>query len=397
MPIEATPPKSLSPVEPFKSDTIPTIYELRESLQVEEEYRDDVVRHMSVMEQQTRSDPGMMSMQPELQWHMRPYLLDFLIESHLGLQLAQETLFLAVNIADRYSSMRVVFKRHYQLVGCTSLWIASKYSDKKNKVPTLDELKLICCNAYESHMFTQMELHILHTLDWSIGHPTVDLYLDLCFGNIKPQDITCAQSARHISLYLCENALYCKELVSFLPSVIAKSAFKLGLLFLTMGNMPFKANDEEEALCIDVMSRACTKPTSCLERKYSLPEYSSAMRYIREFNEHQLLHQQHEVDYDTSVGSLATPAPTPTKNRDDYFSIKREGRDARYLTPESSPTRSTMGESTSEDQNIIVITTTADMRHGEYESLLAEGSEDDDDCMEDEDISTVIYDTNSLG
>lgn len=377
---------------------------------MEQEYRNDIIAHMATMEKLTQSDPNMMNVQPELEWHMRPYLLDFLIESHLGLQLATETLFLAVNIADRYSSMRVVFKRHYQLVGCTALWIASKYSDKKNKVPTLEELKLICCNAYETHMFTQMELHILHTLDWSIGHPTVDLYLDLCFGNIKPQDTACAENVRHISLFLCENALYCKELVAFLPSVIAKSAFKLGLMFLTMGNMKFEAADEEEALCIQIMSQVCSRPTECLERKYSRPEYSSAMRYIHEYAYHneQLPYpckQEAEEEHDAAIASLATPAPTPSKkhNNGEYFSIKRETHnDTRYLTPESSPSTSlceSRDDDDTHDHSIIVVTTSADMRDGEYDSLMAEDSDDDDDydCIQPpphhhhhQDMSTVM-------
>ena len=62
---------------------------------------------------------------------MRPYLVDFLIEAHAAFQLLPETLFLAVNLLDRYCSKRVVYKRHYQLVGCAALLIAAKYGDRK--------------------------------------------------------------------------------------------------------------------------------------------------------------------------------------------------------------------------------------------------------------------------
>jgi hypothetical protein len=67
---------------------------------------------------------------------MRPYLLDFLIEAHQYFQLLPETLFLTINLLDRYCSRRVVYKRHYQLVGCASLPIAAKYGDRKDRVPT---------------------------------------------------------------------------------------------------------------------------------------------------------------------------------------------------------------------------------------------------------------------
>ena len=62
---------------------------------------------------------------------MRPYLIDFLIEIHSQYRLRPETLCLAVNIADRYTSKRIVYKRHYQLVGCAALWIAAKFEDAK--------------------------------------------------------------------------------------------------------------------------------------------------------------------------------------------------------------------------------------------------------------------------
>jgi hypothetical protein len=69
-------------------------------------------------------------MQREIQWFMRPYLIDFLIEAHSAFSLLPETLFLTVNLLDRYCSKRVVYKQHYQLVGCAALLIAAKYGDK---------------------------------------------------------------------------------------------------------------------------------------------------------------------------------------------------------------------------------------------------------------------------
>ncbi|KAK6088073.1 g1 s-specific [Seiridium cupressi] len=38
------------------------------------------------------------------------------------------------------------------------------------------------CTPYDSGMFTQMEMHILNTLEWVIGHPTVDFFSQLIVG-----------------------------------------------------------------------------------------------------------------------------------------------------------------------------------------------------------------------
>ena len=75
-------------------------------------------------------------------------------------------MFLAVNILDRYCSKRVVYRKHYQLVGCTALLIAAKYGECSKKVPHIKELASMCCSLYDEDMFIQMERHIMVTLDW---------------------------------------------------------------------------------------------------------------------------------------------------------------------------------------------------------------------------------------
>ena len=108
---------------------------------------------------ETLPDVSSIDIQTEIQWFMRPYLLDFLIEAHAAFSLLPESLFLTINILDRYCSRRVVYKRHYQLVGCAALLIAAKYGDKKEHVPMVHELRSMCCSLYEDDMFTQMESH----------------------------------------------------------------------------------------------------------------------------------------------------------------------------------------------------------------------------------------------
>lgn len=58
----------------------------------------------------TTASVDLIDQQPELQWYMRPYLVDFLIEIHQQHRLRPETLYLALNIVDRYVSKRIVFK-----------------------------------------------------------------------------------------------------------------------------------------------------------------------------------------------------------------------------------------------------------------------------------------------
>jgi len=70
-----------------------------------------------------------MTHQPEINDKMRSILIDWLIEVHLKFKLLPETLFITVNILDRYLEKSKVGKSRLQLVGVTALLIASKYEE----------------------------------------------------------------------------------------------------------------------------------------------------------------------------------------------------------------------------------------------------------------------------
>ncbi|KAL7420839.1 hypothetical protein Q5752_004792 [Cryptotrichosporon argae] len=192
----------------------------------EDEYREEILGYMSHMENQSLPQADLMDMQPELQWYMRPYLIDFLVEIHGQFRLRPEVLYLAINIVDRYVSKRVVYKKHYQLVGCAALWIAAKFEDGKDRVPLVRELADMCCKAYDESAFIQMEGHVLSTIGWVIGHPTAEAWLRTY--------VTFADSTRneeprvqHVARFLMETTLFHREFVGIQPSFIAWGALML--------------------------------------------------------------------------------------------------------------------------------------------------------------------------
>ena len=60
---------------------------------------------------------------------MRSILIDWLVEVHHKFELMPETLYLTINIVDRFLSMKVVPRRELQLVGISSMLLASKYEE----------------------------------------------------------------------------------------------------------------------------------------------------------------------------------------------------------------------------------------------------------------------------
>lgn len=252
---------------------------------------------------------------------MRPYLLDFLIEAHAAFQLLPETLYLTINILDRYCSKRVVYKRHYQLVGCAALLVASKYGDKKERVPTVRELKSMCCSLYEDEMFTQMEWHVLVTLGWLIGHPTVDSFLQLALAE-GPQDV----EVEHMTWFICEIALYHKEFVSTLPSTLARSALALARCILE--RTPEKQTEwssRYDSLTVINLSQRLSAQSQVLSKKYAAPHLSCVSHTLEAFlrRQAQISQQQHlspetppvsqgPFDGSTSAATRAMPH-TPQK------------------------------------------------------------------------------------
>lgn len=208
---------------------------------------------------------------------MRPYLIDFLIEAHAAFQLLEETLFLAVNLLDRYCSRRVVYKRHYQLVGCAALLIAAKYGDKKERVPMIKELKSMCCALYDEEMFTQMEWHVLNTLDWVVGHPTVDTFMQLEMKEVS-DDI----EVESMALYLSQIALYHKDFVQSKPSVMARVSLALARgILLRPDNMD--ALDHIENMTMLHLSQKLENPSVVLGRKFATPHMSGVSKKLDDF------------------------------------------------------------------------------------------------------------------
>lgn len=117
-----------------------------------------------------------MEQQPQISLSMRQSLIEFITDLHSAYYLRPETLFLAINVLDRYASKRVIYRRHYQLVGCAALLVAAKYEDAKENQPLTPDLKRYCSHIYALPAFNQMERHILHTLDFRMGHPTCEAW-----------------------------------------------------------------------------------------------------------------------------------------------------------------------------------------------------------------------------
>ncbi|CAN8305310.1 unnamed protein product [Cochlearia groenlandica] len=74
---------------------------------------------------------------------MRVILIDWLIEVHDKFDLMNETLYITVNLIDRFLSKQAVVGKKFQLVGLVALLLACKYKELEILASFLMELALV--------------------------------------------------------------------------------------------------------------------------------------------------------------------------------------------------------------------------------------------------------------
>ena len=211
------------------------------------EYVHDMYSLFREKEPTTSVRPVFMESQPHINERMRSILVDWLVEVHLKFKLVPETLYLTVNLIDRYLEREEVSRPKLQLVGVTSLLIASKYEEIYP--PELRDLVYICDRAYTRtdvssewinsstnctsrldshkcspflHFFFQiinMEETILKTLEYQITIPSAHAflvrYLKAAHADKKIVQLSC---------YILDGTLQSYQLLHYLPSQLASAA-----------------------------------------------------------------------------------------------------------------------------------------------------------------------------
>lgn len=169
-----------------------------------------------------------MDIQPELQWKMRSILIDWLIEVHSKFRLLPETLFLAVNLVDRFLSARVISLVKLQLVGTTALFVAAKYEEVI--CPSITNFLYMADNGFEDEEILGAERYLLQTLDFDLSYPNPIHFL----RRISKADNYDIQT-RTVAKYYMEIACVDHKMLHLKPSEIAAGAAWLARHVLDRG------------------------------------------------------------------------------------------------------------------------------------------------------------------
>ncbi|CAN4102489.1 unnamed protein product [Withania somnifera] len=199
-----------------KLEDLSNIYNNGNHLEVAE-YVDDIYLSYWVIEAQNQPIENYMEIQKEITPQMRGILINWLIEVHLKFDLMQETLFLMVTLLDYYLSLARVKKNDLQLVGLTSLLLASKYEDLWH--PRIVDLLSISGESYTRDQMLEMEKDILRTLKFRLNAATPYVFM-LRLLKAAQADTR----FEHLAFYLIELCLVEYEALNYKPSMLCASA-----------------------------------------------------------------------------------------------------------------------------------------------------------------------------
>ncbi|KAL3530150.1 hypothetical protein ACH5RR_009472 [Cinchona calisaya] len=160
-----------------------------------------------------------MDAQPDINAKMRAILVDWLIEVHRKFELMPESLYLTVNIVDRFLSLKAVPRKELQLVGMGAMLIACKYEEIW--APEVNDFIAVSDNAYARDQLLLMEKAILGKLEWYLTVPTPYVFLVRYIKASVPADTEIGNTAfflAELGLVNYSTATHC------CPSKLAASA-----------------------------------------------------------------------------------------------------------------------------------------------------------------------------
>ncbi|KAL3617745.1 Cyclin-B2-4 [Castilleja foliolosa] len=246
------------------------------------EYIDDLYAHYKRAESSSCVPPNYMSQQFDINERMRSILIDWLIEVHYKFELMDETLYLTVNLIDRFLAIQSVVRKKLQLVGVTAMLLACKYEEVL--VPVVEDLILISDKAYSRQEVLDMEKLMINTLHFNMSLPTPYVFLK--------RFLKAAQSDKRLELlsfFIIELCLVEYEMVRFSPSLLAAAAVFTAQCTLS-GFKQWSKTSERHAnytqdellecakLMVSFHEKAGRRKLTGVHKKYSMSKYGYTAR-----------------------------------------------------------------------------------------------------------------------
>ena len=231
----------------------------RVNVQNVDEYFSDICIELFKNEEKYLVDPQYMSNQSDINHRMRAILIDWLIDVHLKYKLVPQTMYIAVNLIDRYLSKNDTTRAKLQLVGVTAMFIACKYEEIYP--PELKDFVYITDGAYVKSDVLKMEYKMLKSLEFNITFPTQWSILE-----IYRKKLDLNEKTFKLAWFLMELCLIDYKTLKFKMSILVASA----ILIATKALGVYKKNWFSKNIGIEEQ-----KLEECCQEIYNFYVYNS--------------------------------------------------------------------------------------------------------------------------
>uniref|UniRef100_A0A2N9G744 B-like cyclin n=1 Tax=Fagus sylvatica TaxID=28930 RepID=A0A2N9G744_FAGSY len=152
-------------------------------------------------------------------------------------RLVPDTLYLTVNLIDRFLSQNYMEKTRLQLLGVTCTLIASKYEEIC--APRVEEFCFITDNTYKRGEVLKLESRVLNFLYFQLSVPTTKTFLRRFIQAAQASYKHPSVELEFLANYLAELTLLEYSFLKFLPSLIAAAAVFLARWTLNQSDHPW--------------------------------------------------------------------------------------------------------------------------------------------------------------
>ncbi|PIN09475.1 G2/Mitotic-specific cyclin A [Handroanthus impetiginosus] len=229
----------------------------------------------------------------KVQKHLDPqtriYCIDWVVDAADKLNLFRDTLPLAVNYLDRYLSGNEVDHKTLQLVGMTSMMIASKYQEGRQCHIDFDSYVYLTRGMLTRDDFIKVESRILSYLNYDVTTPTAWSFLERFVREAHAGKKSRSQRLECMASYLVELSLLSYRMLRILPSMVPISAVFLAQHILFPEEKPWNATLQHYSHykpsdlrgCILALKEfryeSCSRNLPTIRNNYSPPRYRSVV------------------------------------------------------------------------------------------------------------------------
>lgn len=271
-------------------------------------YVSEIYEYLHKMEMETKRRPlpdYLEKVQKDVSANMRGILIDWLVEVAEEYKLLPDTLYLTVSYIDRFLSMNALNRQRLQLLGVSSMLIASKYEEISP--PHVEDFCYITDNTYTKEEVVKMEADVLKFLKFEMGNPTIKSFLRRFTRVAQDNNKNPNLQLEFLSYYLAELSLLDYGCVKFLPSLIAAAVIFLSRFTLQPKVHPWNAALQQDSGYKPADFKDCVLIIHDLQ----LSKRGSSLMAVRD------KYKQHKFK---CVSTLTSPSAIPK----DFFGDVRE-------------------------------------------------------------------------